>query len=258
MGGCRRRNRQSMTRRTEQIVAIIPARGGSKRIPRKNIRLFCGHPIISYPIAAAQASGIFERIIVSTDSQDIADVARKYGAECPFRRPPNLCADSIPLRPVIRHAVKWVQSHNGPVKAVCIIMPTTPLLTGELLKEGYKVLTRKEASAVLGVTTFPHPVQRALGLSQNGYLVQMFPEHFHLNTNDLPDTYHDAAQFYWFRINARAWLSDKVPPPDAIPLAIPRIRALDIDTEEDWEFAEGVYRALHSVGPHSDKMSGMT
>lgn len=228
-------------------IAVIPARGGSKRIPKKNIRPFRGRPAISYAIDTARRSGLFSMVIVSTDSDEIAALAEESGAECPFKRPADLSGDDVPLLPVLRHAIAWCQQEDQDVEFACLVMSTAVLLTSEYLIKGHRELVESGSSCALGVTTYAHPVQRALSVSDDGRLQRLFPEYFELQSNELPEAYHDAAQFCWFRVSAGVHLEDAVPPRDTIPISLPRLMAQDIDTLEDWYSAELAYDVLHAT-----------
>jgi pseudaminic acid cytidylyltransferase len=233
------------------IVAIIPARGGSKRIPKKNIRFFAGKPIIAYSIQTAKESGLFDRIIVSTDSEEIARVARAWGAEVPFRRPEHLSNDHATVANVLLHAVEWSKA-NGGCDYFCCIYPTAPLLQSEYLRQGFERMRGKGAKAAMGVVRFSYPIQRALKLDEEGHVEMIWPEHRPERSQDLPECYHDAAQFYWAA--ADRFLEQKTLLLDR-PMAVvlPSRFVHDIDTLEDWEIAELKYRALKrpsSTAPH--------
>lgn len=224
-------------------VAIIPARGGSKRIPGKNTRPFLGKPIIEYSIRAAIESAIFTRVIVSTDSPHIGDIARAAGAEVPFVRPAELSDDHASTVDVLVHAIEWLREHGDSPKYVCCIYPAAPFVTAALLAQGHRLITDKAAPAAFTVTPFEAPVQRALTIAPDGTLRMLHPEHELSRTNDLAETYHDAGMFYW--LDTRAFLETKrVFTPDALPLVVPPARCQDIDTEEDWVVAEAKARAL--------------
>jgi pseudaminic acid cytidylyltransferase len=224
-------------------VAVIPARGGSKRIPNKNIKLFAGKPIIAYSIEAAQRAGIFDRIVVSTDSEPIARVAHQCGAEVPFLRPAALSDDHTPTAPVVSHALDWLAAHGSPAEHVCCIYATAPFVRSEYVTEGYHLLTEYKVSSVFSVTAFPFPIFRALQIEADGHVAMVWPEHELTRSNDLPPTYHDAGQFYW--LECQTFLqSQKMYGPDALPVILPRYLVQDIDTPEDWETAEHMFQAL--------------
>jgi pseudaminic acid cytidylyltransferase len=224
-------------------IAVLPARGGSKRIPRKNVRPFCGRPMIAWPIDAARGSGLFEHIVVSTDDPEIAEVARGVGVEVPFMRPAELADDHAGTIPVIAHAVGWAKGQGWPLEAVCCIYPTAPLISPGDLAKGLRLLDEGTHDFVLTATDYASPIFRAFRESDEGGLEMVFPEHFESRSQDLPRSLHDAAQFYWGRPDA--WLSAKTLfGPRSAPLLIPRWRVQDIDTPEDWVRAEALFRSL--------------
>ena len=224
-------------------VAVIPARGGSKRIPRKNIRRFGGAPMISWSIRAACESECFDEVIVSTDDEEIADIARSYGATTPFVRPAELANDFAGTIPVVKHAVEWVNQNLGAVEYACCLYATAPFVDAGDLQRGLQLLDASDASFAFSVTTFAFPIQRALQLTDAGRVKMFSPEHFATRSQDLEEAYHDAGQFYWGR--ADAWLNeDFIFSERSIPVQIPRYRVQDIDTEEDWIRAEMMMKAL--------------
>jgi pseudaminic acid cytidylyltransferase len=229
-------------------IAIIPARGGSKRIPRKNVRAFAGKPLIAYSIEAARNSGLFDHVIVSTDDEEIAAVARQYGAETPFVRPPELANDHATTVPVIKHAVQWVQQQRGPVELACCIYATAPFIQASALRAAHDLLlARRVGGYVFSATTFPFPIQRAFKLNGDG-LVEMFhPENYNTRSQDLEEAYQDAGQFYWG--SAQSYLADKIFfSTDSMAYVLPRHMVQDIDTPEDWQRAELMYDALRRNG----------
>jgi N-acylneuraminate cytidylyltransferase len=224
-------------------VAIIPARGGSKRIPRKNIRDFVGKPMIAHSINCALLSGLFDRVIVSTDDKEIAEVAKEYGAEVPFMRPQELSDDYTGTTEVIAHAIKWLQSQGVNLSAVCCIYATAPFIHQDDLIKGLATLERGNWQYVFSATTFGFPIFRAFQKTSEGRLEMVFPEHFTTRSQDLPETLHDAGQFYWGQ--PQAWL-DQVKIFDIVStvVMIPRWRVQDIDTLEDWERAQVLWKVL--------------
>lgn len=218
-------------------LAVIPARGGSKRIPRKNINPFCGKPIIAWSILAAKQSGLFDCIIVSTDDAEIANVARKWGAETPFTRPPELSTDYSGTNEVMAHATQWALNGGLMVDAVCCIYATAPLIQVEDLKRGLSLLESGNWDYVFSVTEFAAPIFRAFKQTKEGGIEMFFPEHFATRSQDLTVAFHDAGQFYWGRPSA--WLnSKKIFSRTSTQVVIPKSRSQDIDTPEDWKFAE--------------------
>jgi N-acylneuraminate cytidylyltransferase len=225
-------------------VAIIPARGGSKRIPGKNIKDFCGKPMLAWSIEAAKESECFEHIIVSTDDEKIAEVAKKWGAEVPFMRPPNLADDYTGTIPVIAHAVKWINRSMGGVENACCIYATAPFLTGIDLQNGLQIIQSKNINYAFSVTSYAFPIQRAIRITQNLRVEMFYPEHFHTRSQDLEEAWHDAGQFYWGK--SRAWIEQRpLFATDSVPIRLPRHRVQDIDTMEDWSRAEWLFKSMH-------------
>lgn len=225
------------------IVAIIPARGGSKRIPRKNIKAFLGKPIIAYSIEAARNSGLFDRIIVSTDSPEIADVAAACGADVPFMRPGHLSDDFTGTNDVVKHALKWLTASGQIVDCVCCIYATAPMLDVSYLLRGYELLIQGNAPFVFSVTRFEFPVQRAIRIKQNGKVEAMYLEMMMMRSQDLEPAYHDAGQFYWGR--ADAFINDvDIYSSGSLPIVLPHYMVQDIDTPEDWIRAELMFKTL--------------
>lgn len=223
-------------------LAVIPARGGSKRIPGKNVRDFCGRPMICWSIAAALESGVFDRVVVSTDDDRIAEAADREGAEVPFRRPPGLSDDHTPTRPVIAHAIEALSASGDEPGEVCCLYATAPFVRSEDLSAGLQRLSEPGAKYVFPVTDFAFPIQRALRCDAAGRVEMFAPEHFLTRSQDLEEAWHDAGQFYW--ADAACWQTDlPIYGPGAIGLPIPRWRVQDIDTEDDWHMAELLFRA---------------
>ncbi len=226
-------------------LAVIPARGGSKRIPRKNIKPFCGKPMIAWSIEAAQQSGCFDRIIVSTDDVEIAEVARQHGAAVPFMRPAELSDDHTGTIPVIRHAVERINAQGRAVEQVCCLYATAPFVRVEDIQRGLKILDVTGSDYAFSVTSYPFPIQRAIRITEQGRVEMFNPEHFNTRSQDLEEAYHDAGQFYWGR--ASAWLQDRmIFSPDSVPVLLPHHRVQDIDTPEDWLRAEWMFKAIQA------------
>lgn len=227
-------------------VAIIPARGGSKRIPHKNIKEFCGKPMIAWSIEAALSSGCFRRVVISTDDAEIAEVSRQFGAEVPFMRPARLSDDYTGTMAVIRHAVEWLGEHGHAPENVCCLYATAPFVRTSDLQSGLAILRTKACNFAFSVTSYPFPVQRAIRINREGRVEMFHPEQFNTRSQDLEEAFHDAGQFYWGK--ADAWLAEKVIfGPDSVPVFLPRHRVQDIDTLEDWQRAELMYAALAGV-----------
>ena len=225
-------------------VAIIPARGGSKRIPRKNLKPFDGVPMIVRSIRTALDCGLFDQVVVSTDDQEIADVARAHGAQVPFVRPVELADDFTGTAAVIVHALSQLAIFDY----VCCIYATAPLLQAKYLRQGHELLVQHpDKSFAFSVTGFGFPVQRALTLDEQGALTSLYPEFRNTRSQDLPEAYQDAGQFYWGR--TEAWLrGDVLFSPASLPVILPRHLVQDIDTLEDWKRAEYLYAALKAGG----------
>lgn len=224
-------------------LAVIPARGGSKRIPRKNIKLFGGKPMIAWSIEAAIQSGCFDRIIVSTDDAEIADIARTFGAEVPFVRPSELSDDHTATIPVVAHAIKWISQQFGPVEFACCLYATAPFIESKDLRQGLKVLQQSDALYALTVTNFAAPIQRSFRINQQQRIEMFNPDQYNTRSQDLEEAYHDAGQFYWGR--AEAWMSSTPLHSEfAIPLLLPRFRVQDIDTMDDWIRAEMMFEIM--------------
>ena len=227
-------------------VAVIPARGGSKRIPRKNIREFAGKPMIAHSINCALESGLFERGIVSTDDEEISGVARDFGAEVPFLRPEELSDDHTGTTEVIAHSIDYLRSQGAKLSAVCCIYATAPFIRQEDLKEGLRVLEAGNWQYVFSATNFAFPIFRSLQKNAEGGLEMFFPKHFNSRSQDLPEALHDAGQFYWGR--PQAWLDHvRIFDTASTVVTIPRWRVQDIDTFEDWERAQLMWQVLQTI-----------
>ena len=243
-------------------IAVIPARGGSKRIPRKNIKSFCGKPIIAYSIDAALNSGVFDQVVVTTDDPEIAEVARKAGAQVPFMRPKELSDDYTPTVPVVRHAIDWMTTNRRKVSVVCCIYSTAPFISADDIRQAYlKLLNENVTGYVFTATSFPFPIQRAFRIKADGYCEMFHPEHYNTRSQDLEHAYQDAGQFYWGP--AESYLSNKqFFANDSKPYVIPRYRVQDIDTIQDWTRAEIMWRVLQEVSQRGvntheqDKING--
>ena len=229
-----------MTAPGGETVAIIPARGGSKRIPRKNVRPFCGRPMIAWPIDSARRSGVFSRIIVSTDDPGIADTARAAGAEAPFVRPAALSGDHTPVTEAMTHAAGWLAERGELPATLALIYPTAPLLDPDALRRAHeRFLTPAGTDYLVSVTSFPFPIDRAL-VETGECLAFRWPEHRLTRSQDLPECLHDAAQFIFGR--SAAWTERRpVFGPGTHGYRLPRWRVQDIDTQEDWERAERIH-----------------
>lgn len=226
-------------------LCIIPARGGSKRIPRKNIKPFAGKPMIAHAITAAQASNLFEHVIVSTDDDVIAAIAREWGAETPFMRPDELANDYTATVPVIAHGIHACRDLGWQFDHVCCIYPGVPFIRVEDLRGALEEFSGSDADYCFPVTEFPSAIQRALRRLDDGLMQPFHPEYETTRTQDLEKAYHDAGQFYWGR--AESWLTNHRIHSGGIGYRIPHWRVVDIDTPEDWQRAELIYQALRDM-----------
>lgn len=226
-------------------IAVIPARGGSKRVPRKNIRKFAGKPMIAYSIECANQSGLFERVIVSTDDEEIAQASRDYGAEIPFLRPSDLADDNTGTTEVVAHAVQQLRDLGADPAAVCCIYPTAPFIRVGDLAAALGTLESGDWDFVFSATDYAYPIWRSFGQASDGGVRMHFPKFFETRSQDLPFTLHDAGQFYWGR--PHAWLDqERVFGARSTVAFIPRWRVQDIDTEDDWVRAESVSQYIWS------------
>ena len=225
-------------------IAIIPARGGSKRIPRKNIKHFDGKPMIAYAILAAKASGLFDHVIVSTDDNEIMQIATELGAEVPFVRPAEISDDHVPTVPVIAHSIRACAQMGLHIDLACCIYPGVPFIQIDDLKKALSLLESSGADFCFPITEFPSAIQRALKQDKNGRMSPFFPQNEMMRTQDLEVAYHDAGQFYWG--SKQAWLSNTRIHSGGMGYPIPSWRVVDIDTVDDWNRAERMHQAFAS------------
>jgi len=223
-------------------VAIIPARGGSKRIPRKNIKDFFDKPLIAYSIQAALESNLFDKIIVTTDDEEIADIAKKYGAEVPFIRPKELSDDFTGTTDVVNHALEWLKEHGEEYDYVCTIYATAPLLQSKYLIEGFDKLKNSDAVNAFSATSMPFPIQRTFKITDAERCQMFWPENYSTRSQDLEEAYQDAGQFYWTKADKRS--KEIMFGKESIPIILPRHLVQDIDTLEDWQRAEIMYKVI--------------
>ena len=225
------------------ILAIIPARLNSKRIPYKNIKSFYGKPIISYAINAAKNSKIFDKIIVSTESDKIGFIAKKYGAEYLFKRPKKLSTDYVWPSQVVKHAIEWVEKNYTKPEFICCIYATTPLMISKDLINSYKMIRTKKYFNVFSAVKNSYPVQRSIYLDKNGSIKMLNKNNFYKRSQDFVETYHDAGQFSWGTYDA--WMNNKVDFNKKSKFyLLPKLRVQDIDTTEDFEVAKKLYKLL--------------
>ena len=226
----------------EKCIAIIPARGGSKRIPRKNIKLFHGTPLIAYSIEAALKSELFDKVIVTTDDEEIASVAKKYGAKVPFMRPKELSDDFTNTKDVIDHALEYFEERGEKYDYECTIYATAPLLQPKYLIEGFVALKNSDAINAFSCTSMPFPIWRTFKIDENQRCEMFWRENFPKRSQDLEEAYQDAGQFYWTKLDKTS--NEIMFSKDSIPIILPRHLVQDIDTLEDWERAELMYEVL--------------
>jgi len=229
---------------SSRCVAIITARGGSKRIPRKNIKDFLGHPIIKYSIDAALLAGCFDEVMVSTDDTEIADISKRFGAQIPFFRSSSTSNDFATTADVIEEVLLEYRHTGKDFEYFCCIYPTAPFVSPERLKQGYDVLKEGNTDIVLPVVRFNYPIQRALKIEE-GRLKMIWPEYLMARSQDLMPTYHDAGQFYWGR-SERFLKQKKLFTESTIPIEVPESHVQDIDTLEDWKIAEMKYTTINT------------
>ncbi len=229
----------------DKAIAVIPARGGSKRIPRKNIKDFHGKPLIAYSIQAALDCGMFDRVVVSTDDEEIAATAVKYGAEVPFVRPKELADDFTGTADVVNHAVEFYEKQGIVYDYVCTIYATAPFIRAEYLAKGYELLKNSDAVNAFSCASMPFPIQRTFTITEKGRAEMFHPECYATRSQDLPEAYQDAGQFYWTNRQRQKQHRDEVMFSSvSIPVVIPRYLVQDIDTPEDWQRAELMYEVI--------------
>lgn len=224
----------------KKSVAIITARGGSKRIPRKNIKDFCGKPVLAYSIEAALSSGIFQEVMVSTDDEEIKQIALQYGAKVPFMRSAEMSNDTAATHEVIHEVLTEYQKREKNFEVACCIYPAAPFVTAEKLKNAYQILTEQRAHTVYPVVPFSFPPQRGVVI-RNGIARFMYPENEFVRSQDLETIYHDCGQFYFLNVN-EFFAQNKLILEKAIPIIVSELEAQDIDNEDDWKLAEIKYR----------------
>ena len=224
-------------------LCVIPARGGSKRIKHKNIKTFNGKPIIAYSIEAALKSKCFSKVIVSTDDNEIAEVAEKFGAYVPFVRPSNLSNDFAGTIPVVKHAINWMEKNNNKFDNVCCLYATAPFLRPDIISKAYEQLLKSKKDYCFSVTSYAFMIQRAIKISQDNKINMFYPEYFNKRSQDLDEAFHDAGQFYWGKPQA---FKDELPIFSEVssPFILPRHLVQDIDTMEDWIRAEIMFKVL--------------
>lgn len=223
-------------------IAVIPARGGSKRIPRKNIKVFNNKPMILWALNTAKESGIFDHIIVSSDDKEIIEISKEFGAEVPFIRPKEISDDITPTVPVISHALKECINLGWSVEYACCIYPCVPFLKSSDLVNSFEILKNQEAEFVYPVVEYAHPIQRAMRKLSSGQMQFLDASNEMTRTQDLEKTYHDAGQFYWGKKDA--WINEKKMHSDGVGMPIENWRVVDIDNHDDWKRAEILYKLI--------------
>ena len=224
-------------------ICIIPARGGSKRIPRKNVKEFLGKPIIAYSIEAALKSGLFDEVMVSTDDQEIAEIAKQYGASVPFMRSEKTANDFATTKDVLDEVLAGYQKLGISFDAMCCIYATAPLITAQDVKDAYTRLTQSDFTCVYPVVQFSYPIWRCLDVADDGSMKRHWPEFENSRSQDLPKEYHDTGTFYWYKLQDNAIQTGKIG-----AIIVPEERVQDIDTETDWKLAEMKYKLLRNIG----------
>ena len=227
-------------------ICIIPARGGSKRIPKKNIRNFFGKPIVVYSIEAALESGLFDEVMVSTDSQEIAEIAIKNKAKVPFLRSIKNSNDFASTADVVEEVLLEYKKVDREFKYVCCLYPTAPFVTSSRLKESVELLENSDVESVIPITSFNYPIQRSFKINNDGKVAMFYPENINIRSQDLPPAYHDCGQFYCLNVD-NFLINKKIYTEDALPMIIPEYEVQDIDNEEDWQMAELKYKLLHKI-----------
>ena len=224
-------------------IAIIPARGGSKRIPRKNIIDFCGKPMIAWSIEAALKSEVFDSVIVSTDDDEIANISKEYGAEVPFKRPKDLADDYTGAIEVIQHSASMLLKTKANIENICCIYATAPFLSSQDIVKGFEIMQDSNYEYVFGATAYSYPIQRSFFLNKDNAIEMFYPEHFESRSQDLVKAYHDAGQFYWGKVNT--WLENKkVFTHKSKPIFLPNYKVQDIDNYEDLEKAKLIFNMI--------------
>ncbi|MCM1025725.1 MAG: pseudaminic acid cytidylyltransferase [Roseburia sp.] len=226
-------------------VAIITARGGSKRIPRKNVREFCGKPVMAYSVEAAVKSGLFDEIMISTDDGEIAEIGRQYGAKVPFYRSAETANDFATTSDVLLEVIGEYEKRGEHFDLGCCIYPTAPFVTAEKLKTAMERLIASDADTLIPVVAFSYPPQRGMAIKE-GRLVFEHPEYLDTRSQDLTPYYHDAGQFYCFRVEAYK-RNRRLMRGSVLPMIVPEMEVQDIDSLTDWEIAEIKYRMMQGV-----------
>ncbi|MBQ9119708.1 MAG: pseudaminic acid cytidylyltransferase [Lachnospiraceae bacterium] len=225
-------------------IAIITARGGSKRIPRKNIKDFCGKPIIAYSIEAALQSGIFEEVMVSTDDEEIAEIAKSYGAAVPFMRSERTSGDYATTADVIMEVLEEYRKRGVVFEYACCIYPTAPFVTPKKLQDAMALMEQHKPMKVIPVVPFSFPPQRCFVIENEINMRYRYPEYATMRSQDLEKHYHDAGQFYVYYLEKYLEKQGRTMD-DIMPIVVSELEVQDIDTEDDWKIAELKYKLMH-------------
>lgn len=223
-------------------LAIIPARGGSKRIPRKNVKPFLGKPMLAYPIEAALATGLFDEVMVSTDDEEIAEVARQYGAKVPFMRSAETANDYATLADVLHEVLNKYEEQGKVFDNMCCILATSPMLQSEDISNGFNTLINSDFSTIVPIVEFSYPILRSFKMNDDNAIEYNWPEYAKSRSQDLPKSYHDSGTFYWHKINL--WRDGKITRGGVV---VSEETVQDIDTEQDWKMAEIKYKLMNNV-----------
>ena len=221
-------------------LAIIPARGGSKRIPRKNVKPFLGKPMLAYSIEAALATGLFDEVMVSTDDEEIAEVARQYGAKVPFMRSAVTASDYATTADVLKEVLDNYRELGYEFDNFCCIYATAPMVQPKDITSAFNRLVSSKFSVVYPVVQFSYPIWRCLDLGEDGTMKRHWPEFENSRSQDLPKEYHDTGTFYWYK--TKEWLAGDL---NLGGIEVDETTIQDIDTETDWKLAEMKYKLLH-------------
>jgi pseudaminic acid cytidylyltransferase len=230
-----------------KVLGVVPARGGSMRIPRKNLKNFCGKPILAYSIEAMISANIFDDVMVSTEDEEIANLAVQYGASVPFFRPSELADATTGLAAVLLDVISTYRQTGKDIGTVCCVLPTAPLITVEDLQNSWQIISKKTSyDAVISITRFSYPIQRALELNEEGILRMIDDRFYRCRTQDLEPRYHDAGQLYWIKADVLR-RERTLFPKRSYGYVLPEFMVQDIDTDEDWKLAEHKYKSLHKL-----------
>lgn len=225
-------------------IAVIPARGGSKRIPRKNIKPFMGLPILVFSIKTALQTGLFDEVVVSTDDEEIAEIARQYGAKVPFMRSEKTSNDFAPLADVVLEVLSYYEHQGNRIENICCILATAPLLDSNDLIDAYNQLDSQGFDSVYPIVRYSYPIQRSVIIDKDGFVKMRWPEYAKTRSQDLEDTYHDSGTFYWVK-SEKLKINGRMVASNTGGIVVDEMKVQDIDTLEDWHMAEIKYKLLY-------------